>query len=211
MTGRPVPSVASIRTTALAVVASTVAAFAAAAQTGAAATRPGPSAADVGFVQGMIHHHAQALVMTALVPARGGSEAMRLLAERITVSQRDEIRLMQRWLAAREAEIPQPPVTLAQYDAAGHQHHVMMPGMLTGAELHALAAASGPDFDRLFLEGMIRHHGGALTMVADLFGTPGSGQDSWIYAFAADVDADQRAEIRRMQTMLSDLTGGDRR
>jgi uncharacterized protein (DUF305 family) len=78
-----------------------------------------------------------------------------------------------------------------------------MPGMLTAEEMTALAAASGPAFDRLFLEGMIRHHGGALTMVAELFSTPGAGQESEIYAFASDVEADQQMEITRMRRMLA--------
>jgi uncharacterized protein (DUF305 family) len=160
--------------------------------------------ADVRFVQGMIHHHAQALVMTDLLSSRSQTEAMHLLAERITVSQRDEIGLMQRWLTARHADVPQPPVTLEQ--SAGHPaHETMMPGMLTAAELQQLAAASGAEFDRLFLAFMIQHHEGALTMVADLFAKPGAGQDSWIYQFASDVDADQRAEIARMRRMLAAL------
>lgn len=157
---------------------------------------------DVQFVQGMIHHHAQALVMTALLPSRSQTEAMRLLAERITVSQRDEIGLMQRWLTTRHANVPHPPVTLEQSDEhAGHA--MMMPGMLSAEEIRQLAAASGVEFDRLFLTFMIRHHEGALTMVIDLFATPGAGQDSWIYQFASDVDADQRAEIARMRQMLA--------
>jgi len=170
------------------------------AQASAAVPPDSGSAADVQFVQGMIHHHAQALVMTALVPTRTRSEAMRLLAERITVSQRDEIGLMQRWLRQHGQTVTQAPVTLEAFDAS--HHHMMMPGMLTSAELHQLADTSGPDFDRLFLRGMIQHHGGALTMVADLFATPGGAQDSWIYQFASDIDADQRAEIRRMRAML---------
>lgn len=182
--------------------ASTISHSAAAAQTGAVMPADsGAATADVQFVQGMIHHHAQALVMTALVPARTRSEAMRLLAERITVSQRDEIGLMQRWLRQHGQTVTQAPVTLEAFDAS--HHHMMMPGMLTGAELHQLADTTGPVFDRLFLDGMIRHHGGALTMVADLFATPGGAQDSWIYQFASDIDADQRAEIQRMRAMLA--------
>lgn len=161
--------------------------------------------ADIRFVQGMIHHHAQALVMTALVPSHSRSEALGLLADRITVSQRDEIGLMQRWLRAQGAEAPHPPVTLEQ--AMGHHDHaMMMPGMLSTAQLQQLAAATGAGFDRLFLEFMIQHHGGALTMVTDLFGSPGAGQDSWIYQFASDVDADQRAEIARMRQMLAAMS-----
>jgi uncharacterized protein (DUF305 family) len=80
-----------------------------------------------------------------------------------------------------------------------------MPGMLTPAEMVALAAAKGVAFDRLFLEGMIKHHNGALIMVKDLFSTPGAGQDVEIFAFASDVDADQRMEIDRMGAMLAQL------
>ena len=154
--------------------------------------------ADVKFMQGMIHHHAQALDMTALVPARTSSENMRKLAMRIEVSQADEIKMMQRWLEVRGQVVP-----------GEHAHHMpgapLMPGMLTPEEMDHLATAKGADFDRLFLEGMIKHHGGALTMVQDLFSTPGAGQESEVFAFASDVDADQRMEIDRMGTMLKEL------
>ena len=79
----------------------------------------------------------------------------------------------------------------------------LMPGMLTPEEMARLAAAKGVEFDRLFLEGMIKHHGGAITMVKELFSTPGAGQESEIFAFASDVDADQRMEIDRMGAMLN--------
>ena len=85
------------------------------------------------------------------------------------------------------------------------QNVMLMPGMLTQEEMARLAAASGPEFDKLFLEGMIKHHGGALTMVHDLFATAGAGQESEIFAFASDVDADQRMEIGRMAAMLKEL------
>jgi uncharacterized protein (DUF305 family) len=156
------------------------------------------TAADVKFMQGMIHHHAQALDMTVLVPSRTRSENMRKLALRIQVSQADEIKMMQRWLEARGQEVP-----------GEHAHHVpgapLMPGMLTAEEMARLAAANGAEFDRLFLEGMIKHHGGALTMVQELFSAPGAGQESEVFAFASDVDADQRMEIDRMGTMLKEL------
>jgi uncharacterized protein (DUF305 family) len=143
----------------------------------------------------MIHHHAQALDMTELVPERTERENLRLLAERIAVSQADEIRMMQRWLEARGREAP-----------GVHAHHapgaVLMPGMLNAEEMARLAAAKGPEFDRLFLEGMIKHHGGALIMVRELFAVPGAGQESEIFAFASNVDVDQRMEIDRMRAML---------
>lgn len=156
------------------------------------------TAADVRFMQGMIGHHAQAIEMAALVPARAVREDVRLLARRIDVSQADEIQLMQRWLTARGEALP---------DA--HTHHTgaapLMPGMLTPDEMRRLASATGAEFERLFLEGMIRHHDGALVMVAELFATPGAAQDSEIFAFASDVDADQRIEMLRMAAMLQEL------
>jgi uncharacterized protein (DUF305 family) len=159
-------------------------------------SKVGYTAADVKFMQGMIHHHAQALDMTALVADRTSRDDMRKLAQRIEVSQADEIKMMQRWLEVRGQEVPGP-----------HAHHApgapLMPGMLTPEEMAQLAAAKGPEFDRLFLEGMIKHHGGALTMVQELFATPGAGQESEMFAFASDVDADQRMEIDRMRGMLA--------
>jgi len=157
------------------------------------------TAADVQFMQGMIGHHAQALEMTALLRSRTRSEDMKKLAERIEVSQEDEIRMMREWLGERGQKQPDP-----------HAHHAagarLMPGMLTPQEMARLAAAEGPAFDRLFLEYMIKHHEGALTMVKELFATPGAGQESEIFAFASDVDADQRMEIDRMAAMLASLT-----
>jgi len=159
-------------------------------------SKVGYTAADVKFMQGMIHHHAQALDMVALVADHTSRDDMRKLAQRIEISQADEIKMMQRWLEARGQEVPGP-----------HAHHMagapLMPGMLTPDEMAQLAAAKGPEFDRLFLEGMIKHHGGALTMVQELFATPGAGQESEMFAFASDVDADQRMEIDRMQGMLA--------
>jgi len=155
--------------------------------------------ADVKFMQGMIGHHAQAIEMTDLLATRTNSSDMRKLAERIQISQADEIKMMQHWLQVRGQEVP-----------SEHMHHMMhagmlMPGMLTPEEMARLAAAKGAEFDRLFLSGMIKHHEGALTMVQELFATPGAGQESDIFAFASDVDADQRMEIDRMGAMLKEL------
>jgi uncharacterized protein (DUF305 family) len=173
-------------------------------------------AADVQFMQGMIAHHAQALVMVKLIPSRTHREDMRLLGQRIEISQRDEIGMMQRWLKAHGEEVP----TLDSNDVAhmpGTQMQGMdmpgmalMPGMLTDEQLAQLAKATGPEFDRLFLQGMIGHHKGALTMVEQLFATPGGGQASDIFRFASDVDSDQRAEIERMQALLAAMTPGAR-
>jgi uncharacterized protein (DUF305 family) len=154
-----------------------------------------PNGADVRFMQGMIGHHAQALEMAALLPSRSTREDMRLLARRIEVSQADEIAMMRRWLETRGLNVPGP-----------HAHHAqgatLMPGMLTPEEMNRLAEAKGAAFDRLFLELMIKHHEGALVMVNDLSSSAGAGQESEIFAFASDVDADQRMEIDRMRGML---------
>ncbi len=155
------------------------------------------TAADVRFMQGMIGHHGQAVEMTALLKTRTSSEDMRKLALRIELSQTDEINMMNRWLEVRGQELPSPH--------AMHMHGAaLMPGMLTEEEMGRLAAAKGAEFDRRFLEGMIKHHGGALTMVKELLSIPGAGQDSEIFAFASDVDADQRMEIDRMAAMLKE-------
>lgn len=148
-------------------------------------------------MQGMIAHHAQALVMAAMVPTHSARADMKVLAERITQSQRTEIDMMRRWLTQQHAELP--PDDAHFHMEAGHM--TSMPGMLTADELARMDGASGVAFDRLFLRYMIRHHEGALTMVARLFGTTGAAQASEVYRFASDVDADQRAEIARMQTL----------
>jgi uncharacterized protein (DUF305 family) len=155
--------------------------------------------ADIKFMQGMIGHHAQAIEMTNLLATRTTSPDMKKLAQRIEISQVDEIKMMQEWLRQRGQQVP-----------TGKEHHTMpgmlMPGMLTEDEMKQLASAKGKAFDRLFLEGMIKHHQGALKMVADLFAAPGAAQDSTIFAFASDVEADQSAEIARMGGMLKELT-----
>lgn len=155
---------------------------------------------DVAFMQGMIVHHAQALEMTRLVPARAGSEEVRRLSERMDVSQQDEIALMANWLRQRGQE---PAGAHALPGDGGHAGHT--PGMHSREEMDRLAAARGVEFDRLFLEMMIRHHEGALAMVAALFGSRGAAQDSDVYQLASDVDADQRMEISRMRELLGRL------
>ena len=160
-------------------------------------TSPGHTPGDVTFMQGMIGHHAQAIEMVELLKTRTNSDDMRKLAERIAVSQTDEMKMMREWLEARGAELPG--------DHAHHAPGARMPGMLTPEEMAKLAAAKGPEFDELFLEYMIRHHEGAIIMVRELFATPGAGQESEIYTFASDVVADQRMEIARMAAMLKEL------
>jgi uncharacterized protein (DUF305 family) len=193
--------------------------------------RHGYTAADVRFMQQMIHHHAQAVRMSALVPARSSREDVRTLAERIDASQQAEIEMMKHWLAERHELVPDPSMTRSVHDSIMGATHdmsgmarmanmpdapgahdaapMLMPGMLTPAEMAALAAATGPTFDRLFLEGMIRHHEGALTMVATLLATPGAAEEAQIFGFASDVDSGQRAEIRRMQSILATIPKAD--
>ena len=161
-------------------------------------SKVGATAADIKFMQGMIGHHAQAVEMVALINDRTANPMMKLLGARIQVSQDDEINMMKAWLKDHGAAIP-----------SEHAHHTaegFMPGMLTQEEMTALANAKGVEFDRLFLMGMIKHHGGAIKMVEDLFNTPGAGQEGGIFAFASDVDADQRMEIQRMGLMLKEIT-----
>lgn len=153
--------------------------------------------ADVKFMQGMIGHHAQAVEMVALIADRTASDDLKRLGLRIQVSQVDEMDMMRKWLEARGEKVPGP-----------HAHHEpggFMPGMLTDEEMAKLAAAKGVEFDRLFLAGMLKHHGGALTMVDELFKSPGAGQDGDIFAFASDVESDQRMEMERMYMMLKGL------
>jgi uncharacterized protein (DUF305 family) len=163
---------------------------------------------DVRFMQGMISHHAQAIEMTNLLATRTNNAQMRLLAKRIDLSQADEIKMMQRWLKVRGQEVPDPMAHQGHEGMSmpGMNHgNMLMPGMLTPVEMTQLAAAKGAEFDRLFLEGMIKHHGGALTMVHELFATPGAGQETEVFSFASDVDADQRMEIDRMGAMLQEF------
>lgn len=161
---------------------------------------PPLSHADIEFMQGMIMHHAQAVEMTALIPSHTENSALRTLGARISHSQSDEIKFMKRWLAARGQ-----PASM-QMAGLDHSHSMapmpLMPGMLTPEQMDALHKAHGSQFDHLFLTGMIQHHGGALTMVKNLFDTAGSGQDAELFNFATDVDSGQRAEIRIMQGML---------
>jgi uncharacterized protein (DUF305 family) len=166
---------------------------------------PATSPKDVEFMQGMIMHHAQAVEMTALIDARTENKELRLLGTRISHSQAEEIKFMEHWLEARGKGITMSMPAMAGMDMPGmdmSKHEMLMPGMLTKAQMEALRNAKGKGFDRLFLEGMIQHHGGALTMVKDLFDTAGAGQDAVLFNFATDVDSGQRAEIRIMQGML---------
>ena len=171
------------------------------------ATLPPLSPKDVEFMQGMIMHHGQAVEMTALIASRTQNKKLQLLGARISQSQSDEMNFMKRWLEARKQPISMPMKGMEGMDMGGmDMSQMLMPGMLTKKQMNALKKANGAEFDRLFLSGMIQHHGGALTMVKDLFNTGGAGQDAELFNFATDVDSGQRAEIRIMQTMLNKKT-----
>src|ERR1700689_3296525 len=165
------------------------------------------SQADVKFMQGMIMHHEQAVEMTALIASRTENKDVRSLGARISSSQSDEIKFMQRWLAARGETVSMAmPAGMPGMDASSHSAAPMamalMPGMLTAEQMEALRKAKGAAFDQFFLTGMIQHHNGALIMVKDLFDTAGAGQDADLFDFATDADNTQRAEIRIMQGVL---------
>lgn len=165
--------------------------------------RPAYTAADVHFMSGMIPHHAQAVLIAGWAATHGVRPDVRTLCERIIVAQRDEIATMQEWLRERGETVPDASATHVTTSMGEAQHDMLMPGMLNGQELAQLDRARGPEFDRLFLTFMIRHHEGALTMVDALFGSPGAGQDEIVFKFASDVYADQSTEIERMQKMLA--------
>jgi uncharacterized protein (DUF305 family) len=160
------------------------------------------SDADVDFMSGMIPHHAQAVIMAGWAPTHGARRDVGVLCERIVVGQRDEIALMQSWLRDRGLPVPDATSTRMKMTMDGMEHDMLMPGMLTDEEMAALDRARGPEFDRLFLEGMIRHHQGAIDMVDVLFKSYGAAQDELVFKFANDVYADQSIEIDRMNKML---------
>jgi uncharacterized protein (DUF305 family) len=174
------------------------------------ATLPPLSSADVQFMQGMIMHHAQAVEMTALIESHTTNKDLRLLGARISHSQSEEIKFMKRWLEARGEPTSLPMKNMGGMDMSMpgmsgmdmSQQPMLMPGMLTPKQMEALKKAKGAEFDRLFLTGMIQHHGGALVMVKDLFDTAGAGQDAELFNFTTDIDSGQRAEIRIMENML---------
>jgi uncharacterized protein (DUF305 family) len=160
------------------------------------------SDADVEFMSGMIPHHAQAVIMAGWAPSHGAREDVAILCERIVVAQRDEIFTMQSWLRDRDQPVPDATSTRHKMKMNGVEHEMLMAGMLTDEEMAELDRARGPEFDRLFLNGMIRHHQGAIDMVDVLFKSYGSAQDELVFKFASDVYADQSIEIDRMTKML---------
>jgi len=160
------------------------------------------SDADVEFMSGMIPHHAQAVIMAGWAPSHGARPDVAVLCERIVVGQRDEIATMQTWLRDRGLPVPDATSTRHKMTVNGVTHEMLMPGMLTDEEMAQLDRARGPEYDRLFLVGMIKHHQGAIDMVDVLFKSYGAAQDETVFKFASDVYADQSTEIRRMNEML---------
>jgi uncharacterized protein (DUF305 family) len=156
---------------------------------------------DVSFMQMMIPHHAQAVQMSKLARSRAEDERVRTLADRIRATQAPEIQAMSAWLAERNMDVPRAGEDPAKYDHGQHGHNSMM-GMLTPAQMKQLAAARGPRFDRLFLRGMIQHHGGAITMAQQ---AARDGVDIIAGEMTADVSATQSAEIARMRDLLASL------
>ena len=163
--------------------------------------------ADVRFMTAMIGHHAQAIEMARLAPTHDAGPQIRVLAARIINAQEDEIATMRQWLRDRGQPVPEAH---AAHHGAGHQagHGALMPGMLTDAQMRQLDQARGAEFDRLFLTLMIQHHQGAVTMVRELFGSYGAGQDDTVFKLASDVNVDQETEIARMQKMLAEMVFG---
>ena len=158
--------------------------------------------ADIDFMSGMIHHHAQAIQIAGWAPTHGASAAVIRLTERIINAQRDEIALMSSWLRARNQTVPVPNPAGMPMMHDGGMMVMPMPGMLTADQLKELDAARNGEFDRLFLTFMIQHHRGAVEMVHALFSSNGAGQDETVFKFASDVEVDQSTEIKRMLQML---------
>jgi uncharacterized protein (DUF305 family) len=165
--------------------------------------------ADVDFMTGMIHHHAQAILMSGMADGHGASPSVRTLAARIINAQQDEIRLMQQWLADRNQPVPEPSPHGVTMTMGGMQHDMLMPGMLSRDQLARLDSARGPEFDVAFLRSMIQHHSGAVAMVRTVFGSHGAGQDETIFKVASDINVDQTTEIARMNRMLLAIALGE--
>ncbi len=167
------------------------------------------SPADVAFMQAMVHHHHQALVMAEFAEQHSQSREVRETAARIETTQEDEIGFMRGWLAERGQVVPDPALVTAH---VGHGMGAMhtMPGMLTAEQLAELGELRAMPFDRRFLELMIAHHAGAVTMVETLLEQPGTAHDPAMYDFVNDVVNDQTAEIARMNIQLAGLSDDPR-
>jgi uncharacterized protein (DUF305 family) len=159
--------------------------------------------ADIDFMSGMIFHHAQAIVMAGWADSNQASSPIKTLCGRIMNAQRDEIRILQGWLRDRNQVVPEPRATGMRMKVNGVEQDMLMPGMLSPAQMDALHQAKGPDFDSLFLRDMIQHHKGAVQMVKDLFGSYGAALDDIVFKVASDINVDQTTEIARMEKMLT--------
>jgi uncharacterized protein (DUF305 family) len=172
--------------------------------------------ADVRFMTGMIHHHAQAVVMARMAPTHGASPAVRRLTSRILNSQKTEISLMRDWLRDRGEPAPEPAAVAEGAaeepdlgaPAEGWDAGPQMPGLLSDRQMARLDAARGETFDRLFLTLMIRHHEGAVAMVDDLVASRGAAREEAVFRLASGIRADQSTEIDRMRSMLRDQLSG---
>ena len=169
-----------------------------------------PSAADVTFMSGMIPHHAQAVLIAGWAESHGARPDVLVLCQRIVVGQRDEIGLMQFWLREHGAPVPDAKATHMKMMMNGMVHEMLMPGMLNDEQLAALDKARGSEWNRLFLQAMIAHHQGAVSMVDDLLGSKDAANDDIVYRFASDVYADQTTEIERMGKMLATVPAAGR-
>ena len=151
--------------------------------------------ADVEFMQGMIAHHAQAIVMSRMAEAHGANPQVLKLSQKIDQSQVPEIAIMQKWLRRYNQHAPD----------TSSWHTMRMDGMLSDEELKVMDASKGVEFDRVFLQGMLKHHAGALKMVDDLFKSKGAGQEVDVNVFANDVVTAQTGEIGIMRQLLAKL------
>jgi len=165
--------------------------------------------ADIDFVNGMIHHHAQAILMSKMAPTHGAATSIRTLTARIINAQQDEIRIMQQWLVDRGQPVPEPNPYGMPMNMGGMNHDMLMPGMLTREQLAQLDSMRGPEFDLYFLKDMVQHHTGAVGMVKTLFASPGAGQDETIFKVALFINVAQSTEIARMNRMLLAIALGE--
>jgi uncharacterized protein (DUF305 family) len=161
--------------------------------------------ADIEFMSGMIGHHSQAVKMAGWCATHDASKSLQIYCGRVAMAQTAEIGLMQDWLKDRHQPVPVADPRGMKMTMGGMDMMMLMPGMLTEAQMAQLDSARGLEFDRLFLTDMIQHHRGAITMVDTLLATPGAAQDEIVFKFSNDVQADQTTEIERMQLMLDAL------
>tara|TARA_B100001778_G_scaffold314012_1_gene298909 strand:- start:351 stop:2540 length:2190 start_codon:yes stop_codon:yes gene_type:complete len=158
--------------------------------------------ADIKFLQGMIVHHEQAILMSSFASKRTNNKTILDLAKRIDVSQEDEINFMENWLAQRDIALIN--------NSEKHHMHMHMVGMASPKDLDNLRKSDSTDFDRLFLQLMIKHHDGAIEMVKELKKYPGSANDPIFNEFVSDLINDQSVEIERMNIIAVNLSDDPR-